>query len=67
MDLATDSKTKIEDEQRQGARQREERGESWTPKFFALYEDQYIPKLGILPEEYRPESAISYFASLLSN
>ncbi|WFD33355.1 hypothetical protein MCUN1_000168 [Malassezia cuniculi] len=67
MDLATEAKTKIEDAQRQSTREREERGQTWSPKYFALYEDQYIPKLGILPDEYRPESAISYFASILSN
>ena len=67
MDLATDAKINVEETQRQQARERESRGEQWYPKFFALHNDKYIPKLGILPEEYRPNSAVTYFASLLPN
>lgn len=65
MDLATDAKVKVEESQRQKTRERESRGEQWSPRFFVLYNDQYIPKLGVLPEEYRPDNAITYFASLL--
>lgn len=44
MDKATDAKTSIEETQRQAAKEREEKHESWQPRFFELRNDCYIPK-----------------------
>lgn len=40
-EAATDEKSAIEDHQREIARQREETGEKWSPKYFALKQDEY--------------------------
>lgn len=41
MDKATEEKTLVEDNQRQIAREREERGETWHPRFFDEVNEDY--------------------------
>lgn len=65
MDLATEAKTAIEENQRELARQREAQGVTWAPRFFTLHNDRYIPKFDVLPEPYRPQNAVNHFAQLL--
>ncbi|KAK4047878.1 Oxysterol-binding protein OBPa [Microbotryomycetes sp. JL221] len=47
LDAATDAKTKIEDAQRETARQREEKGEKHQPRFFELVDGWWHPKFEI--------------------
>ncbi|KAM0790788.1 hypothetical protein ACM66B_004636 [Microbotryomycetes sp. NB124-2] len=47
LDAATDAKTKIEDAQREAARQREETGEKHQPRFFELVDGWWHPKFSI--------------------
>lgn len=44
LDAATDAKTKIEDAQRETARQRDEKGEKHAPRFFELRDGWWYPK-----------------------
>ncbi|KAJ8664063.1 hypothetical protein O0I10_000341 [Lichtheimia ornata] len=44
MDGATNEKTLVEDRQRQKAKSREERGETWKPRFFNEANDEYTFK-----------------------
>ncbi|PWN52897.1 Oxysterol-binding protein [Violaceomyces palustris] len=65
LDKATESKTAIEDYQRQLAREREEKGETWQPKYFVLKGDRYYPKIdSALAIEYRPQVVADYFAQM---
>lgn len=43
LEAATDAKTEVEDAQRDATRAREGRGETWTPRFFALKDGEYRP------------------------
>ncbi|WFD29157.1 hypothetical protein MSPP1_000162 [Malassezia sp. CBS 17886] len=65
MDMASDAKTEIEEGQREAARKREAEGAKWEPRFFVEHNNQYIPRLGRLGENYCPESAANYFKALL--
>lgn len=64
LDKATESKTAIEDAQRQRVKEREEKDETWTPKYFTLKGDKYFPKMDALPEQMQLEVVKKYFASL---
>jgi len=64
LELATEAKSAIEDAQRQAVKEREEKGETWAPRFFVAKGDKYFPKIDALPEEMRPEVVAKYFASL---
>ncbi|ORY88999.1 hypothetical protein BCR35DRAFT_190219 [Leucosporidium creatinivorum] len=44
LDAATESKSTIEDAQRNDVREREEKGESWAPRFFELKGGEWRPK-----------------------
>jgi len=56
MDAATEAKTEVEESQRELARQREEKGENWTPRFFAQQKDgRWLPKF-TLPQD--PQEAV---------
>lgn len=65
MDMATKEKTAIEDAQRESARIRQEKHETWHPRFFVLHNDKYIPKFDALPKEYAPPAVVDYFAQQL--
>ncbi|KAN0061429.1 Oxysterol-binding protein OBPa [Thecaphora frezii] len=65
LDKATENKSAIEEYQRQLVREREEKGESWTPRFFVQRGDKYYPKMDALSEEYRPQAAVDYLAKVL--
>lgn len=43
--MATESKSAIEDDQRRRVKEREEKGETWTPRFFVAKGDKYFPKI----------------------
>lgn len=43
-DAATDSKSAIEDRQRELAKLREDAGEDWTPRHFHIEDDEYRVK-----------------------
>lgn len=43
LEAATDAKTEIEDAQREATREREEKGETWKPRFFELRNGEYRP------------------------
>ncbi|KAK9762672.1 Oxysterol-binding protein OBPa [Basidiobolus ranarum] len=45
MDLATDEKTLIEDNQRKIAKERDENDIDWSPRFFTYKNGEYCPKL----------------------
>lgn len=44
LDAATEAKSAIEDAQRESARERDDKGESWTPRFFVLKDGEWRPK-----------------------
>ena len=64
LDKATESKTAIEDAQRQRVKEREEKGETWTPKYFVQKGDKFYPNVDVLPDEMQVEVIKKYFASL---
>ncbi|ORX98971.1 Oxysterol-binding protein [Basidiobolus meristosporus CBS 931.73] len=45
MDLATDEKTAIEENQRMIAKERDENDINWSPRFFTFKNGEYVPKL----------------------
>lgn len=63
LDKATDNKTAIEDAQRQRVREREEKGETWTPRFFVQRGEKFYPKMDALPSEMQSEVVQKYFAN----
>lgn len=64
LDKATESKTAIEDAQRQRVKEREEKNETWQPQFFVAKGEKYYPKIEALPEEMQAEPVKNYFDSL---
>lgn len=64
LDKATDSKTAIEDAQRQRVKEREEKGETWAPKYFVQKGEKFYPKVDALPAEMQAEVVQKYFASI---
>ncbi|CEH14170.1 Oxysterol-binding protein [Ceraceosorus bombacis] len=62
LDKATESKSAIEDAQRQRVKEREEKGETWQPRFFVAKGDKFYPKIDALPEEMRPDVVTKYFS-----
>lgn len=65
MDKATESKTAIEDAQRAATKEREEKGEIWTPRFFVAKGEKFYPKMDSVPEAMRNEKVVEYFGKLL--
>lgn len=63
LDKATENKTAIEDAQRQRVREREEKNETWTPRFFVQRGEKFYPKVEALPEEMQSEVVQKYFAN----
>ncbi|PWO00045.1 Oxysterol-binding protein [Tilletiopsis washingtonensis] len=45
LDMATESKSAIEDDQRRRVKEREEKGETWQPRFFVAKGDKFYPKI----------------------
>lgn len=45
LELATEAKSAIEDAQRQAVKEREEKGETWQPRFFVAKGDKFFPKI----------------------
>jgi hypothetical protein len=43
--MATESKSAIEDDQRRRVKEREEKGETWQPRFFVAKGDKFYPKI----------------------
>lgn len=64
LDKATDSKTAIEDAQRQRVKEREEKGETWTPKYFIQKGEKFYPNVDALPAEMQADVVKKYFESL---
>lgn len=64
LDKATDSKTAIEDAQRQRVKEREEKGETWQPKFFIQKGEKFYPNVEALPAEMQIDVVRKYFESL---
>lgn len=64
LDKATDAKTAIEDAQRQRVKEREEKGETWQPKYFVQKGEKFFPKVDALPSEMQVEEVRKYFASI---
>lgn len=48
LDAATDAKTAIEDAQREDTKAREERGETFVPRFFELRAGEYRPAFALV-------------------
>lgn len=49
MDAATEAKSAVEERERELRRQREESGEVFTPRFFALKNGRWEPKIEFVP------------------
>lgn len=64
MDKATESKTAIEDAQRAATKEREEKGETWSPKYFVAKGEKFLPKVEALPEAFRDQKVVDYFQKL---
>ncbi|KAM0754205.1 Oxysterol-binding protein [Meredithblackwellia eburnea MCA 4105] len=47
LNAATEAKTAIEDAQRETAREREEKGDTFTPRFFVLKDGEYRPNFSL--------------------
>ncbi|TKY88149.1 hypothetical protein EX895_002859 [Sporisorium graminicola] len=63
LDKATESKSAIEEKQRALAKEREESGAAWEPRFFVQKGEKYYPKIDALPsDDYRPQVVVEYFA-----
>lgn len=45
LEKATTHKSAIEDAQRKANKEREEKGETWTPKYFTQRGERYFPKM----------------------
>jgi oxysterol-binding protein-related protein 8 len=45
LEKATTHKSAIEDAQRKASKEREEKGETWTPKYFTQKGEKYVPKM----------------------
>lgn len=45
LDKATESKSAIEERQRALAKEREEKGETWTPKYFVQRGEKFYPNI----------------------
>jgi hypothetical protein len=63
LDKATDSKTAIEDAQRQRVKEREEKGETWHPKYFIQKGEIFYPNVSALPAEVQSDVVKKYFES----
>lgn len=61
LDAATLAKTAIEDFQRDRAREREERNESWEPVFFVLKEDEWRPNFTLPEDKVQAVKAVEDF------
>lgn len=64
LDKATEAKSAIEEAQRSRNREREEKGETWQPRFFVTYAggEKYRPRFEALPHDsFRPQKAVEYF------
>ncbi|CAD6915589.1 unnamed protein product [Tilletia controversa] len=61
LEKATDAKSEIEDAQRQAVKRREEKGETWQPKFFVARGERFYPIIDNLPEDLRPQVIVDYF------
>ncbi|UZJ54675.1 hypothetical protein CBS101457_003995 [Exobasidium rhododendri] len=64
LDKATDSKTAVEDAQRQRVKEREEKGETWRPKYFVQKGEKFYPIVSALPEQMQTEVVKKYFESV---
>ena len=63
LDKATESKSAIEEKQRALAKEREESGATWEPRFFVQKGDKYYPKMDAMPsDDYRSPVVVEYFA-----
>jgi hypothetical protein len=65
LDKATESKTAIEEEQRRRVREREEKNETWTPKYFIAKGEKFLPNVSALPQEMQLDVVKEYFAKQL--
>ncbi|PWN37785.1 Oxysterol-binding protein [Meira miltonrushii] len=63
LDKATDSKSAIEEAQRQRGREREEKGETWQPKYFVAKGEKFYPIVDALPEEMQSDVVKKYFSN----
>ncbi|KAH9820521.1 hypothetical protein DFH28DRAFT_1020420 [Melampsora americana] len=61
LDAATEAKTRIEDFQRDRAKEREESGEPWEPAFFELEGDEWQPKFKLSSDAEEGARAIEEF------
>lgn len=64
LEKATESKTAIEDAQRQRVKEREEKEETWQPKYFVQKGEKFYPKVEALPQEMQLEAVRKYFSSI---
>ena len=49
MDAATESKSAVEESQREARRRMEERGDVHVPRFFHLRDGRWVPKISCVP------------------
>lgn len=63
LDKATESKTAIEDAQRQRVKEREEKNATWQPKFFVQSGEKFVPRVDALPQEMQLDAVKKYFSS----
>lgn len=64
LEKATESKTAIEDAQRQRVKEREEKEETWQPKYFVQKGEKFYPNVEALPQEMQLEAVRKYFSSI---
>lgn len=64
LDKATESKSAIEEAQRQRVREREEKNETWQPKYFVQKGEKFYPKVDTLPAEMQADVVKKYFESV---
>jgi hypothetical protein len=64
LDKATENKSVIEEKQRSLAKEREESGIAWSPRFFLQKGEKYYPIMDAMPnDEYRPSVVVDYLAN----